>query len=200
MSVAREDPEATRPGRRRDPSRDAAIVDATLASFVEDGYSSLTIEGVAARAGVGKATIYRRYASKAELVVDAVRCGAGIADTELPDTGDVHADLAGMLRPLLTKLKSGHGDVLITLMTERLRNPDLAEEFERSVIGKKRAHVRGLMRAAMERGDLPADTDIELVAESGPGIIWHHALHGLPLTDDLPERVIEMLLPARPAP
>jgi AcrR family transcriptional regulator len=183
-----------RPGRRRDPTRDAAIVEATLSSFVEDGYSSLTIEGVAARAGVGKATIYRRYSSKAQLVVDAVRAGAGIADG-LPDTGDVRADLASMLRPLVTKLKSGHGDVLITLMTERLRNPDLNEEFERSVIGAKRAHTRSLLRSAVERGDLPGDTDIDVVAEAGAGIIWHHALHGLPLPDDLPERIVAIVLP-----
>ena len=106
--------ERPKPGRRRDPTRDTAIADATLAVFVEEGYSALTIEGVAARAGVGKATIYRRYASKAELVVDAVRAGAGIADG-LPDTGDVRADLATMLRPLLTKLKSipeGSGTML----------------------------------------------------------------------------------------
>ena len=189
--------ERPKPGRRRDPTRDTAIADATLAVFVEEGYSALTIEGVAARAGVGKATIYRRYASKAELVVDAVRAGAGIADG-LPDTGDVRADLAAMLRPLVKKLKSGHGDVLITLMTERLRNPDLDEEFVRSVIGEKRAHMRGLIRSAVERGDLPADTDIELVAEAGPGIIWHHALHGLALPDDLPERIVDIVLPPRP--
>jgi AcrR family transcriptional regulator len=197
MTVAPD--ERPRPGRRRDPTRDTAIVDATLAVFVEEGYSALTIEGVAARAGVGKATIYRRYSSKAELVVDAVRAGAGIADG-LPDTGDVRADLAAMLRPLLTKLKSGHGDVLITLLTERLRNPDLDEEFVRSVVGEKRAHMRGLIRSAVERGDLPADTDIEVVAEAGPAIVWHHALHGLPLPDDLPERIVAIVLPPRPSP
>jgi len=197
MSVAPD--ERPKPGRRRDPTRDAAIVQATLACFVEDGYSSLTIEGVAARAGVGKATIYRRYASKAQLVVDAVRAGAGVADG-LPDTGDVRADLASMMRPLLTKLKSGHGDVLITLLAERLRNPDLAEEFERSVIGAKRAHSQALIRSAIERGDLPADTDVEVVTEAGPGIIWHHAMHGLPLPDDLPERIVAIVLPPRPSP
>jgi AcrR family transcriptional regulator len=196
MSVAPD--ERPRPGRRRDPTRDAAIVDATLAVFVEDGYSALTIEGVAARAGVGKATIYRRYSSKAALVVDAVRSGAGIADAQFPQTGDVRADLADMLRPLLNKLKSEHGKVLITLMTERLRNPDLAEEFERSVIGAKRAHVRRLIGSAIERGDLPVDTDVELVAEAGPGIIWHYALYRLPMPDDLPERIIRMVLPRPP--
>jgi AcrR family transcriptional regulator len=174
-----------------------AILDAALDAFVEHGYRGMSIEGVAARAGVAKATVYRRYSSKAQLVVDAVRAGAGIADG-LPDTGDVRADLADMLRPLLKKLKGGHGEVLITLLTERLRNPDLDEEFVRSVIGEKRAHMHGVIRSAVERGDLPADTDVELVAEAGPGIIWHHALHGLALPDDLPERIVDLLLPPRP--
>jgi hypothetical protein len=84
-------------------------------------------------------------------------------------------------------------------MTERLRNPDLAEEYERSVIGAKRAHVRRLIGSAVERGDLPADTDVELVAEAGPGLMWHHALNGLPLPDDLPERIIAIVLPPPPA-
>jgi AcrR family transcriptional regulator len=196
MSIARE--ERSRPGRRRDPACDAAILAATLASFVEDGYSSLSIEGVAARAGVGKATIYRRYSSKAELVVEAVRAGAGIGDDSLPDSGDVRADLASMLRRLLAKLQGDDGDVLLTLMVERLRNPDLAAEYERSVIGTKRTHARRLIRSAVERGDLAADTDVEMVAEAGPGMMWHHALNGMPLTDDLPERIVDIVLPRSP--
>ena len=70
----------TRPGRPRDPSRDEAIFAATLALFAEHGYAGVSIEGVAARAGVGKATIYRRYASKAQLVVESVHVCAGITD------------------------------------------------------------------------------------------------------------------------
>ena len=62
-------------GRPRDPACDAAILQATLDVFAEEGYAGVSIDGVAARAGVGKATIYRRYSSKAELVVEAVRCG-----------------------------------------------------------------------------------------------------------------------------
>lgn len=186
--------EQLRPGRRRDPACDVAILAATLDAFVEDGYAGVSIENIAARAGVGKATIYRRYASKAELVVEAVRAGACVTD-HLPETGDLRADLRSMLLPLVERLRGERGKVLITLMGERSRHPDLAAEFERSVVGAKRQHMRKLVRTAVERGDLPADTDVELIAEAGAALVWHHALNGLPLDDDLPDRVLELILP-----
>lgn len=186
--------EPLRSGRRRDPACDAAILAATVEEFVEEGYAGVTIEGVAARAGVGKATIYRRFASKAELVVEAVR-GSACIDDHLPDTGNLREDLRAMLQPLLERLRGSDGRVLITLMSERLRHPDLAAEFDRSVIGKKRAHVRKLIRSAIKRGDLPEDTNAELIAEVGPALLWHHALFGLPLTDALPQRILDLVLP-----
>jgi AcrR family transcriptional regulator len=186
--------QASRPGRRRDPALDKAIVAATLESFAEDGYAGVSIEGVAARAGVGKATIYRRFPSKVELVVEAMRVGACLTD-HLPDTGDVRADLEAMLRIMLERLRSPDGHVLLAFAVERVRNPELGAEFQRSVIGAKRAHMRSLIAGAVERGELPADTDAQLVAESGPALIWHHALNGLPLTDDLPTRIVALVLP-----
>jgi AcrR family transcriptional regulator len=188
--------EPSRAGRRRDPACDAAILAATVDAFVEEGYAGVSIEGVAARAGVGKATIYRRYATKAELVVDAVRSKACITD-HLPDTGDLRADLAGMLRTLVEHLRGDSGDVLIAFMGERVRHPDLAAEFERSVVGAKRAHARKLVRSAVKRGELPADADVNLIAESGAALVWHHALHGLPIPADLPERIVALVLPRR---
>lgn len=187
----------TRPGRPRDPSRDEAIFAATLALFAEHGYAGVSIEGVAARAGVGKATIYRRYASKAQLVVDAVHVCTGITD-QLPDTGDFRADLTTMLTTLMDLLRGEMGPVLVAFAAERARYPALDEEFKRTVIGAKRAHIRHLLTSAIDRGELPADSDIEVIAETGPALLWHHALNGLPLTDDLPARIIDAVVPARP--
>jgi AcrR family transcriptional regulator len=126
--------EAARSGRPRDPSRDEAIFAATLALFAEDGYAGVSIEGVAARAGVGKATIYRRYSSKAQLLVDAMQVCVG-ATEELPDTGDLRADLTTMLTVLMNLLRGDRGPVLIAFAAERIRYPTLDEEFKRSVIG-----------------------------------------------------------------
>ncbi|MEJ7584430.1 MAG: TetR/AcrR family transcriptional regulator [Acidimicrobiales bacterium] len=194
--AARADSEADahRPGRRRDPSRDAAILAAALALFEEQGYGGVSIEGVAARAGVGKATIYRRYRDKAALVVEAVKVGACL-DDHLPDTGDLRADLSSMLQRMVDKLRGDNGRVLLVFAAERLRHPELATEFERSVIGAKRAHTRRLVAGAVERGIIPAGSDVGLIAECGPALIWHHALHGLPLTDDLADRIVDLVLP-----
>ena len=201
MDAARDVDGGDRPraGRPRDPSRDAAIFAATLALLVEDGYAGVSIEGVAARACVGKATIYRRYQSKAELVVEALRFGAGLTD-HLPDTGDVRADLGAMLARLVDKLRSDAGPALLAFAAERVRHPDLAAEFERSVVGAKRAHVRRLISGAIKRGELPRDVDVDLVAEAGPALIWHHAQNRLPLTDDLAARIVETVLPPAPKP
>ena len=186
-----------RSGRPRDPSRDEAIFAATLALFAEQGYAGVSIEGVAARAGVGKATIYRRYASKAQLVVDAVHVCGGFTD-QLPDTGDVRADLATMLQHMVETLRSDMGPVLVAFAAERVRYPALDEEFKRSVIGAKRAHIRHLLATAIPQGELPADADIEVIAEAGPALLWHHALNRLPLTDDLPRRIVDTVVPPRP--
>jgi AcrR family transcriptional regulator len=193
MAISEEDVRP-RAGRPRDPACDAAILQATLEVFTQHGYGGVSMEGVAARAGVGKATIYRRYATKAQLVVEAVRCGVQM-DDHLPDTGDLRADLITMMEPLLRRLRGGDGQLLTTFAAERLRNPDLAEEFDRSVIGKKREHLRQLVTAAVDRGDLAGDVDVDLIAEAAPAFLWHHALYGLPMADDLLDRILDLVLP-----
>lgn len=185
---------AARPGRPRDPACDAAILQATLDLFAESGYDGVTIERVAGRAGVGKATIYRRYSSTAELLVEAVRCGAHMGD-HLPDTGDLRADLAAMMRPLVERLRGDDRKLMVTFAIDRVHHPDLAEEFKRSVLGKKREHVRHLVAAAVDRGDLPPDADVDLIAEAPSAILWHHALYDLPVDDDLVDRILDLLLP-----
>jgi len=89
--------------------------------------------------------------------------------------------------------------VLLAFAAERIHYPALDEEFNRSVIGAKRAYFRYLLKSAIERGDLPADTDVEVLAEAGPALMWHHALNRLPLTDDLPRRVVDMAVWPRPS-
>jgi AcrR family transcriptional regulator len=193
MSIREEDVHA-RPGRPRDPACDAAILQATLDVFAEEGYAGVSIDRVAARAGVGKATIYRRYSSKAELVVEAVRCGAHV-DDRLPDTGDLRADLTSMMQPLIDRLRGDDAQLLTTFALERLHDPELNEQFDRLVIGKKREHLRHLVSSAIERGDLPPAVDVDLIAEALPALIWHHALYGLPLDDNLLERILDTVLP-----
>jgi AcrR family transcriptional regulator len=194
MAISEADIRA-RAGRPRDPACDAAILQAALDIFAEEGYDRVSMDGVAARAGVGKATIYRRYASKAEMVVEAVRCGASLEDN-LPDTGDLRADLTSIMRPLLDRLSGPDAKLLTTFALERLRAPELAEEFDRSVVGKKRVHIRKLVASAIERGDIPADSDVDLISEGPAAFLWHHALYRLPMDDGLLDRILNVILPA----
>ncbi|MEY2567428.1 MAG: hypothetical protein QOE35_1957 [Actinomycetota bacterium] len=183
-----------RAGRPRDPACDAAILQATLDAFVSEGYAGVSMEGVAALAGVAKATVYRRYADKAALVVEAMRCSAQM-DDHLPDTGDLRADLIAMMQPLADRLRGPEGKLLTMFAVERFRNPELDGEFTRSVIGRKRVHIQHLVRRAIERGELPGDTDVELIAEAPAAFLWHHALSGLPIDDDLLARIVALVLP-----
>ena len=137
-----------RPGRRRDPEVDEAILDAALELFREDGYRGVTIEGVAARAGVGKASVYRRYPTRAALVVDAVRIRLCLIH-DLVDTGDLRADLLAMMQPLIDRLGGPQGPSSRRSCASDSREPELAAEWERSVVGRKREH----MRALIARGD-----------------------------------------------
>lgn len=181
-------------GRPRDPVCDEAILAATLSLFAEVGYAGVSIEGVAARAGVGKATVYRRYPDKAHMVVEAVRVGACIVDN-LPDTGDLRADLTTMLTGLIELLRGPMGPLLLAFAAERICNPALDEEFKRSVIGAKRTHIRHLIKSAIARGELAPDADVEVIAEAGTALVWHLAFNRVPLSKDLPRRVVSTLLP-----
>jgi AcrR family transcriptional regulator len=191
--VSPEEVAEARAGRPRDPAVDLAILEAAADALVETGYAGVSIEGVAARAGVGKATIYRRYSDKAELVVDAVRSGGRI-DDQLVDTGNLRDDLRSMMGPLFDRLRGDQGPLLLAFAAERIRHPELASTFDRVVIGKKREHLRRLLSGAVARGELPPGTDLELVAEVGPALLWHHALHGLGFPDDLPDRILDLVL------
>ena len=93
--------QAPKLGRKRDHTRDPEILDAALEVLAETGYDGMTIDMVAARAKAGKATLYRRWSSKGELVIDAVACmKKGDLDySQLPDTGTLRGDLIAMIKP-----------------------------------------------------------------------------------------------------
>jgi len=182
-------------GRPRSAELDQVIREAALELLVDHGYGGMSMEGVACRAGVGKATIYRRWSNKAELLVDALRGHEALA-VPLPDTGDVRADLLVVLRAIQGAMAGDDGPVLAALSIEKSRHPELREEFDRVFIRDRRAHLRTIIGSAVERGDLPAGTDVELAAETGPAILVHRLVMGdQPPGPDLPARIVDQLLP-----
>ena len=123
--------ETSRPnrgGRPRDPSRDGVIRAAILRLLADSGYSALTMDAVAAEAGVGKATIYRRWRTKSDLVVDTI---TEVNRTEplIPDTGSLEEDLRLLLHALVTTINSPLGAVTVSLLSALPHQPALADAF-----------------------------------------------------------------------
>jgi AcrR family transcriptional regulator len=187
-------------GRPRSKDAERAIVDATIDALVDQGYQAMTIEGIAARAGVGKATIYRRWSDKAALVVDSVRAHADFAP--LPArTDDLSADLRAMLDLTMRCMRGSDGALIAAFAAERMRHPELAREFERVCLNERRQRWRELVTEAVETGRLPADTDIELVSEVGPAMVWDLVnLRSTPVPRDAVDRILAQFLPLTPEP
>jgi AcrR family transcriptional regulator len=188
-----------RPGRPRSEACDAAIEAAVLDLLVEDGYAGVTMEGVAARAGVGKATVYRRWHAKDDLVLDAVihRCAEHVVS---PDTGSLRGDLVEYYRAVVGKFRVD-GSIMRAFVAETARNEALGESFRREFLDDRRAAIRDVLTRGIERGELRADADIELLGDLGSALLWHRlAITGAPLTDDLPERIAELIAPGDPLP
>jgi AcrR family transcriptional regulator len=153
---------ATSAGRPRSEEAHRAILDATLELLVEVGFSAMTVEGIASRAGVGKATIYRRWPSKLPLVVEAFGRLPGFEEV---DTGSLAEDLKKMLRSYLQAFNASPlSAVLPSLAGERAHNPELSELFEPVSKGRRQPLVQAFERAAL-RGEISPDTDIELAAD-----------------------------------
>ncbi len=179
-------------GRPRSEEAHQAILDATLALLVESGFSGLTVEGVATRAGVGKATIYRRWPSKLHLVIEAFRQLPGLAEV---DTGDVVADLEQMLESYLRILnETPLGAVMPSLAGERAHNPELSELIDPILRGRRQPILRALERA-VARGELRGDLDLDLVADLifGP-IAMRVFFAGTRINPKLVGPVIELVL------
>jgi AcrR family transcriptional regulator len=149
-------------GRPRSEEAHQAILNATLELLVEVGFSALTVEGVASRAGVGKATIYRRWTSKLPLVVEAFGQLPGFEEV---DTGDLAGDLKKMLRSYLKVFNSTPlSAVLPSLAGERTHNPELSQLFEPVSKGRRKPLIRAFERA-VERGEISPELDLELAAD-----------------------------------
>ena len=149
-------------GRPRSEEAHRAILDAALELLALDGYSALTVEGVAARAGVAKATIYRRWPSKLPLAIEAFR---GLPGLEEIDTGDLAADLKGMLREYLRVFHATPlARVLPSLVGERSHSPELSELFDPVLKERRRPLVRRL-RKAVARGEMATGVDVDLAAD-----------------------------------
>jgi len=174
-----------------------AILDATRELLAEGGVEKLTIEGVAARAGVAKTTIYRRWRSKDELAL-AVLIAMVEQIVSFPDVGDTRAELVAFVDGAVKILGSTlMGRVMQGLVSDLAADPELARAFRERVVSVRVAEVERLVERGIERGDLRPETDHELFHELLFGPVYYRLLlSGAPLDDDLAERVVAAVLPA----
>jgi AcrR family transcriptional regulator len=189
-------------GRPRDERADHAILAAALELMAEHGVRDLRMDDVAERAGVGKATIYRRYRSKDDLVTAAV---AGlVSEITIPDTGSTRADLLGLMRGAV-EVYSGsvESGVMPGLVDAMRRDTELARSVREGFLARRRAALRSVLERGIERGDLRADLDLELGLDVLGGPLFYRLLiTGGPIDQRLADGVVELILrgfaPARP--
>jgi AcrR family transcriptional regulator len=165
-------------GRRRDPTRDAEILDAALEVLAETGYDGMTVDMVAARAKAGKATVYRRWASKGELVVDAIACmKKNDIDLEhLPDTGTLRGDLVAMIRPHAIQDGAKKLQVMAGITSMLARDPQLVDAVTAAIVEPRASLNRVFMQRAIERGEISADTDVDTLAMIMPSMTAYRVL------------------------
>lgn len=182
-------------GRPRKPETNAAILDAALALFGEVGYEATTVEAVAARAGVGKATIYRRWSSKDDLIIAAIQ--ELLTTVEIPETGDVRRTLINMVGGAIAFMNtSTAGSIFPRMAGEVAARTPLGVRYVEAIIGPRRAMVRAILSQAVADGVLRPDLDVALLADTlvGP-IILRKILRELDIKpDDMPERLVDSLL------
>ncbi|TDO49701.1 TetR family transcriptional regulator [Kribbella sp. VKM Ac-2571] len=183
---------------RVEGGREDEILDATVAVVAELGYDRLTMDAVATAAKASKATLYRRWSTKAELVVDAISRAKGCPMPEEVDTGSLRGDLISM--------SCGDGgftdempmSVIAGLITALHRDADLQKAFRERFLAPRLELTRKVFERAVERGEIGADVDVDLLSTTLPAVIVHHAyVLGIEPTDELILRVIDnVILPA----
>ena len=183
---------------RIEGDREAQILDTTLSLLASAGYDRLTMDAVAAAARAGKATLYRRWSTKAELVVDAISRAKGGLQVAQSDTGELRADLIAICSP-----QGGLSDeralaVMGSVITALAHDAEFRDAFHERFVAPRLEESLVAYRRARERGEIAPDVDLELVAMVLPALILHRRfVLNQPVDDDLVVRIIdEIVLPA----
>jgi AcrR family transcriptional regulator len=169
---------------------DEAILAAAVDMLAEAGYARLTMDQVAARARVGKASVYLRWPNKVALVAEAIQHRSAVVP-DIPDTGRLREDMLAFLRALLRrKLAAEHA--VAAVISEIASNPELRQAWRRSVVGTLAACVRVIVERAIERGELPEASDVELLSMLPLTLLQNWRLeHGHGPDDAAVERIVD---------
>lgn len=185
---------APRRGRPRAEGLDEALLDVTLELAGEVGINGMSMDDLAQRAGVSKATIYRRWPSKERLVLEALH--HAMRPFDLIDTGSLRSDLDDYLGELARRMTQGKAsDVLPDLIAASVRDPNLRTSLD-EYIRYRRQPLQTILGRGLERGELSDDTDVEVLIDAliGP-FIYRRLLSHDPLDSDFVERLLRTVLP-----
>jgi AcrR family transcriptional regulator len=182
------------PGRPRSEIAHRAILDAARELLTEEGFTRLRLEHVAARAGVGKNTIYRRWPSKEdltlELLLELARPHLAIADV-----GNTRAELlAAVENPIRAITESPFGPVIRAMMSQIAGNPAIGDPFRSAVVAARRAEIGRVIERGVARGDLRPDADASVATELLAGPVYFRLVFGGSLDHDLAVRVVDSVL------
>ncbi|HET9015894.1 MAG TPA: TetR/AcrR family transcriptional regulator [Thermomicrobiaceae bacterium] len=184
-----------RPGRPRSLRAERAILEAASALLVERGFQGMSVEEVAERAGVGKATIYRRWPSKAALVHSAV-CGIP-DDVVLPDTGSFRGDVLAILAARHARAESHAWPMVARIVAEAIGNPDVMSAYRDAVVRPRRALGAEVIRRAKARGEIRADADEDVLLDALVGFVIYRVFvspdHAMP-APEVVDRFLDVLL------
>lgn len=187
-----------RGGRPRDPSRADAIREAMLDLVAEQGYERVTIEAVAARAGAGKATVYRRWESKAALIIDALADLSGPA--HLPDTGSLRGDLEQLCDTVTGEDGGRDLAVMQGLASAMSHDAELRTTLERQLIAPRRAAMAEVFARAVARGEMGPERDVDLLTSVIPALMIDRVTAGGVPTPAFARHIVaELILPAATA-
>jgi AcrR family transcriptional regulator len=185
------------PGRPRSEKARTAILTAAIELLLEQGLHEMSMDDVARRAEVGKATIYRWWPSKEVLGLDALSTAwaTPTPDTQR-DTGSLRGDLLAAFGSWLRQLKQRpYGRVVAGLVAEAQTDPGFGQLYRQHFVEPRRAATRHLLQRAMDRGEIPGDTNLEVTLDLLYGPLYHRLLHGhAPLTEHFAEQVIDTVI------
>jgi AcrR family transcriptional regulator len=195
-AAAGDQAEAPKRGRPRSEKARLAILEAAAELLLARGLSAVSMDAVAERAGVSKATIYRWWPTKETLALDALYSEWAAVQPRARSTGTLRGDLIALLRPWVRLAGSRpYGRVIAALITEAQTDPAFGEIYRSRFVEPRREQARGVFHAAIERGEIPADTKIEVAVDMLYGPLYHRLLHGhAPLTERFMRDVVDTAL------
>jgi AcrR family transcriptional regulator len=186
--------EVPRSGRPRDEGREQAILEAAIELLAEVGYEAMSIEAVAVRARSSKATIYRRWPGKAELVAEAMRRRTEPALEDLPDTGSLRGDLLALAQRMFTAMKGPDGGLICGLAVAVRSDPEFGRLLAAHTYEYKLRSLAGVVSRAVARGELPSGADPKLILQVAPGVALFHQMSGEALDAAFAEYLVDRVL------